>query len=194
MLRLRRVTPPPQEVVQVDHSVQEPRRQLAGHAARLHARVSEECAHGLPPSMASMVPRVRLCEPVPHDLVQVDQAAHLPSVQSVGQLAALQARVSAECGHAVPPHAGATFWRVRFCEPVPHDLVHVDHAPKLAMPQLAGQHCELQVRVSAECGHALPPYFGAASLRVRDWTPPPQVLVHELQLVKVYTTQASGHA
>ena len=132
MLRLRRVTPPPQEVVQVDHSVQEPRRQLAGHAARLHARVSEECAHGLPPSMASMVPRVRLCEPVPHDLVQVDQAAHLPSVQSVGQLAALQARVSAECGHAVPPHAGATFWRVRFCEPVPHDLVHADQPAEAA--------------------------------------------------------------
>ena len=44
---------------------------------------------------------MRLCEPVPHDLVQVDQAPHDAMPQSTGHAWVLQARVSAECGHAI---------------------------------------------------------------------------------------------
>jgi hypothetical protein len=47
--------------------------------------------------------------------------------------------------------------RLRFCEPVPHDLVQVNQAPeKLATTQLTAQSKELQVLVSELCGHDLP--------------------------------------
>ena len=39
----------------------------------------------------------------------------------------MHARVSALCGHALPPKRGCVSVRTRLCEPVPHDLVHVDH-------------------------------------------------------------------
>ena len=44
--------------------------------------------------------------------------------QSTGQLCVLHARVSALCGHALPPLRGWVSVRERRCEPVPHDLVH----------------------------------------------------------------------
>ena len=64
------------------------------------------------------------------------------------------ARVSAECGHALPPNVGATVARLRFCEPAPHDLVQVDHAPKVLVTQWIGHApCEHE-RVSSRYGHA----------------------------------------
>jgi hypothetical protein len=79
--------------------------------------------------------RLRCCEPTPHDLVHVDQAPKEPSAQSTAHGAALQVRLSAECGHALPPNVGATVARLRCCEPTPHDLVHVDQAPKAPSAQ-----------------------------------------------------------
>ena len=76
--------------------------------------------------------RLRDCEPVSHDLVHVDQAENVPKTQSVEHVGALQPRVSAECGHALPPFWGSVVERLRFCEPPPHDLVHVDQAPNVA--------------------------------------------------------------
>jgi hypothetical protein len=43
--------------------------------------------------------RLRCCEPVPHDLVQVDQAAKTEVAQSVAQFSSLQERVSFRYGH-----------------------------------------------------------------------------------------------
>ena len=63
------------------------------------------------------------------------------------------ARVSAECGHALPPKLGCTVARLRFCEPVPHDLVHVDQAPKVGTTQSTAHAAVLQLRVSARYGH-----------------------------------------
>ena len=50
----------------------------------------------------------------------------MPTPQLTGHAWLLQVRVSAECGQATPPALGCTLGRVRFCEPVPHDLVHVE--------------------------------------------------------------------
>ena len=94
--------------------------------------------------------RLRDCEPAPHDLVHVDQPPlKATNTQSTGHAWLLQARVSAECGHAAPPALGPVCARLRDCEPVPHDLVHVDHAPKASLVQSAEHVCALHARVSA---------------------------------------------
>jgi len=49
----------------------------------------------LPPNLGSVCERLRCCEPVPHDLVHVDQLLNLPTAQSTGQLCLLHVRVSA---------------------------------------------------------------------------------------------------
>jgi len=104
--------------------------------------------------VGSVCARLRFCEPVPHDLVHVDQAPKPSVTQSVAHAAVLHARVSAECGHATPPSVGSTVARLRHCEPVPHDLVHVDQASK--------------------AGHALPPLSGRRdTTRTRPCSPPP---------------------
>ena len=104
--------------------------QCTGHGPWLHACVSAVCGHAAPPKRGATLARLRFCEPTPHDLVQVDQAPKEPSTQSTAHGAALQVRVSAECGHALPPNVGSTVARLRFCEPTPHDLEQLDHAPK----------------------------------------------------------------
>ena len=66
----------------------------------------------------------------------------------------MQLRVSAECGHTLPPNVGKAFARLRCCEPPPHDLLHADHAPNAAATtQSAGHEPVLQLRVSARYGH-----------------------------------------
>jgi hypothetical protein len=68
--------------------------------------------------------RLRDCEPVPHDLVQVDQLlAKASYTQSSAHAWLLQLRASEACGHASPPSVGAARVRLRDCEPLPHDLV-----------------------------------------------------------------------
>ena len=96
-----------------------------------------------------MTVRLRDCAPVPHDLVQVDQAEKAEVAQCTGHGPWLHAWVSAVCGHALPPSVGATLVRLRFCEPVPHDLVQVDQAPKEPSTQSVAHGAALQLRVSA---------------------------------------------
>ena len=114
-----------------------------------------------------MTLRERDCTPVPHDLVHVVHALKLATWQLTGHACALQLRVSAVCGHAAPPKLGCVCVRERDCAPVPHDLVHVVHAPNAPCWQSAAQACVLHARVSAECGHAAPPHNGGVN--VREW-------------------------
>jgi hypothetical protein len=109
--------------------------------------------HTTPPFRAGVLVRVRVWWPIPHEVVHVVYALHCPTMQSTGHSCALQARFSAECGHAAPPNLGATFVRLRFCEPTPHDLVHVDQAPNEPTAQSVAHAASLQVRVSARYGH-----------------------------------------
>ena len=103
--------------------------------------------------------------------MQAVQAPNADTAQCTGHGPWSQAWVSAVCGHAAPPKRGATLARLRFCEPAPHDLVQVDHGPNASGLQLTGHACVLQLRVSAVCGQALPPFLGAVLERLRDWKP-----------------------
>ena len=143
----------PHDLLQSDHLLKADTMQCTGHGPWSHAWVSAVCGHAAPPKVGGTLARLRFCEPTPHDLVQVDQAPKEPSTQSTAHGAALQVRVSAECGHALPPNVGAMVARLRFFEPPPHDLVQVDHALNESTTQSVAQAASLQTRVSARYGH-----------------------------------------
>jgi hypothetical protein len=179
--RLRDCMPEPHDLVQAVQAVKALVAQCTGHGPWLHAWVSAECGHAVPPKRGAVLARLRFCEPLLQEAVQVDQAPKEPSTQSTAHGAALQVRVSAECGHALPPNVGSTVARLRFCEPVPHDLVQVDQAAHAAPTQSTAHACVLQARVSAECGHALPPNVGSTVARLRFCEPVPHDLVQSDQ-------------
>ena len=195
-MRLRDWKPAAHDVVHVDQLEKLPTTQFNGHACALQARVSAECGHATPPCCGSVVARLRDWKPLPHDLVQVDQALNALNTQSTAHGETLQARVSAECGHGTPPYkaTGATVLRLRFCEPPPHDLVHVDHALKAETAQSMGQGKVLQLLVSFANGHATPPYVGCTTARVRDIQPsPPHEAEQADQALNAGTMQSVGH-
>jgi hypothetical protein len=118
MARLRLCEPVPHDRVQVDQlSAKASYTQSEAHACVLQSRVSARCGHATPPSMGCVRLRLRLCEPVPHVMVHVDQATKVPTTQSSAQAKLLQERVSAVCAHATPPYKACVESRVRFCEP-----------------------------------------------------------------------------
>ena len=100
-----------------------------------------------------------------------------PYLQSMGQLCVLQLRVSAECGHALPPWSGSTIVRWRDWNPPSQEFVHVAQGAQSCTSQSSGHSCSLQSRVSAECAHALPPWSGAVKVRERFWLPLPHDFV-----------------
>ena len=160
----------------------------------MQLRVSAECGQAWPPKVGAALLRSRFWEPPLQELVQADHVLKAPTPQSVAQGAALQARVSAECGHAAPPSVGSTVARLRLCEPVPHDLVQVDQTPKLLTPQLTGHACELQERASTACGQAVPPKVGCTMERLRCCEPEPHETGHVDQTLKVPMPQSVAHA
>jgi hypothetical protein len=188
--------PPAQVAEQSLNAEKSPTLQSIGQLSMLHSRVSAECGHALPPALGSVTERLRDCEPLSHDFVQVDHALQLPfKTQSAGHAAELQLRASFSCGHASPPFAGAVLSRLRDCEPVPHDLVQTDQALKMPTTQLTGHACVLQSRLSREVGQALPPRVGSVCSLLRDCEPMPHDFVqvdHALQLPS--TTQSTAHA
>jgi hypothetical protein len=99
-VRVREWKPLVHDLVQVDQAVKVPTPQLTGHAWSLQERVSAACGQTAPPNVAGTLTRLRLCEPVPHDRVQVDHESKVPMSQSTGQAAPLQLRVSSRYGHA----------------------------------------------------------------------------------------------
>ena len=130
--RLRDCEPPPHDWEHVDQAPKAEVAQWIGHVVLLQERASNLCGQALPPLVGAVRARLRFCEPVAQVTVHVDHAENVPMTQSVAHACALQSRVSAECGHALPPNVGSVMERLRFCEPVPHDLVHVDQAPNVA--------------------------------------------------------------
>ena len=131
--RLRDCVPAPHDAVQVDQTAGNAgSTQSVGQAWPLQERASCACGQALPPSTGAAMARLRFCEPVPHDVLHAVQAENVPMTQSAAHGCALQPRVSAACGHALPPFCGAVVERLRVCEPPPHDLVHVDQAPNVA--------------------------------------------------------------
>jgi hypothetical protein len=194
LVRLRDWTPPAHDLVQVEKPPKAGSTQSTGQQELLQLRASLACGHALPPNVGCVMARLRLCAPAPHDRVQVDHESKAPTTQSVAQANALQTRVSAECGHATPPCEGSTVARLRDAEPVPHDLVHVDQAPKVGTTQSTAHGAVLQSRVSAECGQTAPPNVGPPVTRLRCCEPVPHDFVQVDHESKVPTSQSTGQA
>jgi hypothetical protein len=137
--RLRDCAPVPHDLVQVDQTPNADVAQWIGHGPLLHVRVSSACGHALPPFVGGVLVRLRDWMPLPHDFVQVNQDSHVPTSQLTGHAWLLQSRVSAACGHALPPNVGSVCARLRCCEPAPHDTVQVDQLSKVPSSQSTAQ-------------------------------------------------------
>ena len=147
--RLRDCEPAPHDLVHADHAPNADTTQCSAHACSLHERTWRTCGHSTPPNVtAVMMERERDCAPVPHDLVHVDQAPKADVAQWIGHGPWLHGCVSAVWLQALPPFEGAVVERLRFCEPPPHDLVHVDQAFQPWVTQLPAHGKELHARVS----------------------------------------------
>ena len=100
--------------------------QCTAHGFVLHSRHSLGSGHAAPPFWGAVSARERDCAPPPHVLVQVLNAESAPTTQSTGHAWLLQSFMSRSTGQEVlPPCWGAMIGRVRDCEPLPHDLLHV---------------------------------------------------------------------
>ena len=99
LVHVRDCEPLPQNWVQEVKADQPP---LMGHTKVLQARVWElvlVAGQASPPKVGGVLVRPRLCEPVAHDLEQVPQARHPPTMQLTAQACWLQLRVSWRYGH-----------------------------------------------------------------------------------------------
>ena len=156
------------------------------------ARVS----HTFPPKATAVVTvRPRVWAPPPQDLVHVLHEPQSDSPQSTGHSCALHDWLSASGGHATPPKSTCVVTlRVRNCDPVPQDLVHVCHTPQSLTTQSTGQDtATLQVLVSESFPHATPAYcITFTTERERDCVPPAQDRVHVDQLPQSDWTQSIG--
>ena len=144
------MVPPSQDAEQALHEPHARTMQSTGQACTLQLTMVVSAGQALPPMepAVQIIVRVRFMKPAPHETEQASHAPHWPTRQSMAQLCALQLRVSAECGQALPPFMGSTVARLRFCAPVPHDLVQVDQAEKAGTTQSKMHTCALQLRVS----------------------------------------------
>jgi hypothetical protein len=84
--------------------------------------------------------RLRDCAPAPHDLLHADHALNDETTQCSAHACSLQLRASRTFGHSTPPKLTSVMMlRVRSCEPLPHDAVHVDQALYSDSTQSPGQ-------------------------------------------------------
>mmetsp|Transcript_132441 Transcript_132441/g.382860 ORF Transcript_132441/g.382860 Transcript_132441/m.382860 type:complete len:207 (+) Transcript_132441:920-1540(+) len=98
--------------------------------------------------------------------------------------------------HEVPPFAAV--WRtprVRFLEPVLHDLEHSPHGSQVPQTQSTGQAKSLQTcKTMLGPMHNAPlPLCGTSTARLRSRAPPPHVTLHSL-LIHGPQTQSTSHA
>mmetsp|Transcript_115681 Transcript_115681/g.230600 ORF Transcript_115681/g.230600 Transcript_115681/m.230600 type:complete len:297 (+) Transcript_115681:472-1362(+) len=126
MWRLRNWCPPPQTLLQADHSVQSFRTQSRSHGWALHGRSCIVSAAGIPPCCASRTTlRCLVLVPPPHAREQRDHEVHRPIKPSMGQGRSLQERMVLRRGHPVSlPEGEKMTLRVMFCiPPAPHSFV-----------------------------------------------------------------------
>jgi hypothetical protein len=195
-LRRRAWVPEAQDLEQAAHAPHTETTQSMGQLWVLQVLESPRLGQATPPWFTlRVIARARDWEPVPQDLEQAPQALKAETWQSTGQAVVPQAWRSSRVGHTKPPCMAC--WvttRVRDWEPVPQVLVQVAQAVQADTAQWTGHGPTLQVWVLAKVGQAEPPWAASAeTLRVRDWLPPPQVLVQVDQAVQPETTQSFGH-
>jgi hypothetical protein len=91
-------------MVHADHAEKVDVTQWIGQAPSLHACVSDECRHAVPPCMGDVIV-VRECErvPAPHECEQLLHEPQPDSSQLTGHGDVLHTCVSDEAGQATPP-------------------------------------------------------------------------------------------
>jgi hypothetical protein len=146
MFFVRVVVPVLQLFVHVDQPAQFWITQSLGQLCVLQSAVSSTYEQGMPPNVGFGFTRLRLLEPPSQLFEHEDQVVNSPShSQSFGHGCVLHSWVSSVCGHASPPCLGVfgVCWRVRDCEPRPHDLVQLDQSESSSahgvIPQSTGQ-------------------------------------------------------
>ena len=196
---MRVCEPEPHDAEHMVYWPQAPTTQSTGHACVLHGLLSVNTGHCTPPLDAYVTMlRVRICVPLPHVAVHIVYSDHCPTTQSTGHACVLHVCVSTSAPHTSPPLAAAvTMVRVRDCEPVPHDLLHVEYAELHSdNTQSTGHACVLHVCTSVSSGQATPPcMLAVTTVRVRDCEPVPHVLLHVVYDADHWlTTQSTGQA
>jgi hypothetical protein len=115
-------------------------------------------------------------------------------MQSAAHKCVLQDRVSALCGHALPPSIGSVVARERLWLPLPHDTVHVLQAENDSMTQSVAHSNSLQFWSWNVGPAALPPFSGVEADRVRLCVPPPHETEHVTQAPQAVWTASEAHA
>lgn len=146
--RLRSAEPPSHDTVHALHDPHSPTTQSSAHSFALHDRVSLPSPAEVPPKRGNVTGRRRCCTPPPHEREHVSHAPQLPTAPSRGHACVLQLIASLACAHAMPPSVGVPCDRLRERMPVPHEYVHVLHAPHADIGQSTGHGCSLHACVS----------------------------------------------
>ena len=141
-----------------------------------------------------MTERVAYWVPPLQDLVQVVNLDQPEILQLTGQARQLQVVVKLRAPTDLPPWAGALMTeRVRVLEPEPQDLVQALNLDQAETLPSMGHLWELQARAERKPEQPRPPKAPRLMmLRVRRWTPLPQVLVQEVQRDQAETLQSMG--
>jgi hypothetical protein len=124
--------------------------------------VSVRAPQSLPPFAAGFVTLfVRVCVPVPQDLLQAPQEDQSLVTQSDGQANVLQACVSTTVPQSFPPlAAGFVIVRDLVWVPPPQDLLQALQDDQTLVSQSVGQACALQGFDSFSNGQAVPSFNG----------------------------------
>ena len=189
--------PLPHECEHAPHAPNASMTQSTGHAAALHDLDSPMCGHSAPPcSAATSCDRLRLDTPPPHDFEHVLHAPNELTMQSDGQLWALQDCDEPSDGHALPPmKVDVVTTRLRCCIPPPQLKEHVPQVPHEPTMQSTGHEIfTLHTLLPVNVGHAPPPCrFVCTTLRERCWSPPAHDREQPDQELQLLITQCTGH-
>ena len=151
-------TPPPHDRVQGLHPTNAETTQSTGHGIAGHFPVAISCGHAAPPRVALRTRlRYRFLVPPPHECEQGNHVPHALTMQSTGQLRALQVLDSRNAPQLFPKNsAGRIACRTRVWRPPPHFSEQCVHTEKLDTLQSRGHSAppiEPQARVSVKAGH-----------------------------------------
>mmetsp|Transcript_20017 Transcript_20017/g.63761 ORF Transcript_20017/g.63761 Transcript_20017/m.63761 type:complete len:1124 (-) Transcript_20017:3855-7226(-) len=195
--RVRDRVPRPHALLHLPHALHSPTSQFtrtASHAFWLHGRDSVAGGHERPPAVGALTTsRTRSCVPPSHDWLHALHSPHGPISQSTGHACWLHARSSTCSASQNPAEGTGSSDRRRFCDPVPHVLLHSlhdDHSP-YAHFSLHGVSPHASSLSSAP--HVLPPLRGSCSTcRVLTRTPPSHSTEHRLHGDQSDSSQSTG--
>ena len=199
MVRERFLVPPPQVR---SHLPQKPHfvvRQLELHFLVPHDRTSTFSGQPLPPYLDGVITfRFLFCNPPPHALVHLSHGVHFDITQSwpQGCVAHLLSSFKAPQAFGSVPFGNDRITRFLVWFPTPHSLLQGTKWPHEDIRHFffRAHWCVLQVFVSLESGHPMPPAAGFVVIdRFLNMVPPSQRLVHRDHLFHSLILQFVGH-